>query len=147
VSTVHLAAGDLTTAVGGVSATGIALVLVAVLVYGVIGKGKRKLAAGPAQAVGIFAELAFLRSEGLWLNIGAAVQTIPAGLADNAQLGAPGMAVVCLLLIVLSLFARIVPATGAVLGLLMGAAFAAADGSIWQAIVAIFSVPFGLLGA
>jgi hypothetical protein len=143
----HLAAGDLTTAVGGVSATGIALVLVVVLVYGVIGKGKRKLASGPAQMIGIFAELAFLRSQGLWQDIGAAVQTIPAGLADNAQLGSPGMAVVCLLLIVFALFARIVPATGAVLGLLMGAAFDAADGSIWQAIVALFSIPFGLLGA
>lgn len=143
----HLAAGDLTTAVGHVSATGIAIVLVLVLVLGVIGKGRRRLACGPAQVVGIFAELAFLRAEDPWRGLGSAVQSVPAGLADNPQLGAPGMAVVCVILVVLSLFARLVPASAAILGLFMGAAFDAADGAIWQVIVAIFTIPFGLLGA
>jgi hypothetical protein len=139
--------GDLTGAVGALSATGIALVLMITLVYGVIGKGKRKLATGPAQVVGIFAELAFLRAGSFWQDIGSAFQSIPVGIAGNQELGAPGVATVCLVLVVLSAFARIVPASAAFLGLLMGGAFEAADGSIWQAIVSIFSVPFGLLGA
>lgn len=146
-TTTHLAAGDLTTAVGAMSAAGIALVLVAVLTYGVIGKGKRRLATGPAQIVGIFAELAFLRAGTFWSDVGTAIQAVPTGLAGNQALGAPGITTVCLLLIVLSAFARLVPASAAVLGLLMGGAFAAADGSIWQAVVAVFSVPFSLLGA
>ncbi|ONK13290.1 hypothetical protein [Streptomyces sp. MP131-18] len=141
------AEGDLTEAVGAISASGIALILVITLIYGVIGKGRRRLASGPAQAIGIFAELAFLRANSFWRDIGEAIQSIPTGISTNAELGNPGMATVCAVLIVLSLFARLVPASGALIGLLMGAAFEASDGSIWQAIVSIFSVPFGLLGA
>lgn len=144
---ITVAAGDLSTAVGPISATGLALLTGTMLVLGVVGKGKKKLASGPAQLVGIFAELAFLRSGTPFNDIGAAFQSIPQGLADSPQLGAPGMAAVCLLLIVLSLFARIVPVSGALLGLMLGGAFDAADGSIWQALVSILTIPFGLLGA
>ncbi|HEX5566086.1 MAG TPA: hypothetical protein VFY14_03970 [Streptomyces sp.] len=144
---VQLAAGDLTGAIGTIPAAGIALILIVVLILGVIGKGKKKLASGPAQAWGIVAELAFLRSPAPFRDIGEAVQSIPTALASNEGIGSPGMAAVCGLFIVLSLFARLVPVTGALLGLLMGAAFAAADGSIWQLLVSLFSLPLSLVGA
>ncbi|MFD7954356.1 hypothetical protein ACFV4X_12760 [Streptomyces ardesiacus] len=143
---VTIAAGSLSGAVGGISAGGVSLVLIIVMVYGVIGKGKKKLASGPAQIVGIFGELAFLRSTGFTRNIGDAFHSVVAGLAENPALGNIGMTGVALVLIALSLFARIVPASGVFLGMLMGAAFQAADGSIWQAIVQIFSIPFQMMG-
>lgn len=144
---ITLAAGDLSTAVGPLSATALALVTSVVLVLGVVGKGKKKLASGPAQLVGLFAELAFLRAGSFWHDVGGAFQSIPQGLANSTELGAPGMGAICLLFIVLSLFARIVPVTGALLGLMLGGAFQAADGSIWHALVSILTIPFGLLGA
>jgi hypothetical protein len=146
-STTLLAAGDLSGAIGAVPATGIALILVVVLVLGVVGKGKKKLASGPAQVWGIVAELAFLRSGAPFHDLGVAVQAVPEALAGNAALGSPGMTTICLLFVVLSSFARLVPATGALLGLLTGAAFAAADGSIWQLVVSLFSLPLSLVGA
>lgn len=146
-TTIQLTAGDLTGAIGAVPATGIALILIVVLVLGVVGKGKKKLASGPAQAWGIIAELAFLRSGAPFHDIGVAVQSIPQALAGNPALGTPGMTAVCLLFIVLSLFARLVPVTGALLGLMMGASFAAAEGSIWQLLVSLFSLPLSLVGA
>ncbi|MFE9764753.1 hypothetical protein ACPYPG_07015 [Streptomyces sp. FR-108] len=144
---VTLAAGDLSQAVGPISATGLALLTGTMLVLGVVGKGKKKLASGPAQLVGMLTELAFLRSGAPFHDIGTAFQSIPQGIAETPGLGAPGLGAVCLLLIVLSLFARIVPVSGALLGLMLGGAFDAADGSIWHAIVSILTIPFGLLGA
>jgi len=144
---VSLAAGDLSNAVGPISATALALLTGTMLVLGVVGKGKRKLASGPAQLVGVIAELAFLRSGTPFHDIGTAFQSIPQGIAGSPQLGTPGLAAVCLLLIVLSLFARIVPVSGALLGLMFGGAADAADGSIWHALVSFLTLPFGLLGA
>lgn len=143
---VTLAAGSLSGAVGPIPAAGISLVLIVVMVYGVIGKGKKKLASGPAQIVGIFGELAFLRSTGFTRSIGDAFHSVVVGLAENPDLGNIGMTGVAMLFIALSLFARIVPASGVFLGMLMGAAFEAAHGSIWEALVAIFSIPFSMMG-
>ncbi|MGW6145528.1 hypothetical protein [Streptomyces sp. NPDC055140] len=120
--------------------------MIIVMVYGVIGRGRKRLASGPAQIVGIFGELAFLRSTGFTRNIGDAIHSVVVGLAENPALGAIKMTGVALVLIALSLFARIVPVSGVFLGMLMGAAFEAADGTIWQAIVQIFSIPFQLMG-
>lgn len=143
--TITTAAGELTTAVGPVSATGLALLTGTMLVLGVAGKGKKRLASGPAQLVGVVTELAFLRSGAPFADIGVAFQSIAQGIASNPDLGAPGMGAVCLLFIILSLFARIVPVTGALLGLVLGGAMEAANGSIWNALVGLLSIPLGFL--
>src|SRR5262245_52466493 len=46
--------------VGGVIllATAVSVILIVTFIYGIWGKGKKKLARGPAQAIGFFAELA-----------------------------------------------------------------------------------------
>ncbi|MFF9785770.1 hypothetical protein [Streptomyces nigrescens] len=144
--TTTIAAPSLTAAVGPVSATALALILGLVLVLGVVGKGKKKLASGPAQLVGFFAEIAFLRSSDLPRDFGESFQAITDGLAGvpNLTIGATG---VVLLLFVLSLFARIVPVSGAILGLLLAAAMDSAPGSLFKGTISIFEIPFGLMGA
>lgn len=141
-----LAAGT-ETALGHVSAAGAAMALAVMLVLGVKGQGKKKLALGPAQLVGFLAELAFLRAGSFWRDIGEAVQTIPQSIATNPELGGIGIGAVCLLMVILALFARLVPASAAVLGMLMAAAFEMADGSIWKAVVSIAGVILSFVGA
>lgn len=147
--TTPLAAGELTGATGTVTGAAVSLVLVLVLVYGVIGKGKRKLASGPAQFVGLFCEIALLRTpQGtIWSDIGGAFKSIASGLAHNDALGAIGFTGLALVLIVLSLFARIVPASGTFLGLLLGASLISADGSIAQAVVQFVSIPLDMVSS
>lgn len=146
-SEMNILAAGTETALGHVSASGAALALGVMLVLGVKGQGKKKLALGPAQAVGFLAELAFLRAGSFWRDIGEAVQSVPQSIASNPELGGIGIGAVCLLLVILSMFARLVPATAAVLGMLTAAAFEMADGSIWRAVVSIAGVALSLVGA
>ncbi|MDH6131938.1 hypothetical protein P3T37_001312 [Kitasatospora sp. MAA4] len=146
-SAIELAAATPAAAIGGVSAAGVAAVLLLVMVLGVIGKGKKKLASGPAQIVGFIAETAFLKAPAFWHDIGAAFQSITDTMATNPALGGIGIGAVCLIVVVLSLFARLVPATAVFLGMLAGAAFAADPGSLPQGVVSILSIPLALLGA
>lgn len=142
-----LAASTLTGAVGPVSATAVGVAMLVVMVFGIIGKGKKKLNSGPAQIVGVFGELAFLRSDVFTRDIGEAMQSITASLATNADLGSIGMTGVCLSIVALMFFARIVPASGLFLGMLLGGAMEAAPGSIWNAVVGVISLPLSVLGA
>ncbi|MFJ3097965.1 hypothetical protein [Streptomyces hydrogenans] len=144
--TIELAASSLTGAVGPISSTGVAVTLLVVMAFGIIGKGKKKLNSGPAQIVGIFGELAFLKSDGFTRDIGEAVQSITSGISTNPDLGTIGMTGVCIVIVVLMFFARIVPASGLFLGMLLGGAMDAAPGTIWNALVGIFSIPLSLLG-
>ncbi|MCX4792593.1 hypothetical protein OG369_43235 [Streptomyces sp. NBC_01221] len=68
-------------------------------------------------------------------------------MAANPDLGAIGMTAVVLILLVLSAFAPIVPFTGALWGMLTAAAMAAAQGSIWRAIISVASAALSLVGA
>ncbi|MFE5595077.1 hypothetical protein [Streptomyces sp. NPDC056549] len=136
-----------TTALGHISASGVALVLLTTLLLGVKGLGKKKLALGPAQGIGFLAELAFLRAGSFWRDLGEAVQTIPSAIAENPELGGIGMTAVCLLMLALNAFAKLVPATAALWGMLTAAAFSAAEGSVWQAIVSFAGVVLSLVGA
>ncbi|MFE4312605.1 hypothetical protein ACFRR6_41860 [Streptomyces sp. NPDC056891] len=142
-----LAAPALTGAIGPVPSTAVAVSMLVVMVFGIIGKGKKKLNSGPAQIVGLFGEIVFLRSDGPTLAIGEAVQSITAGIAANPDLGNIGMVGVCLVILALMFFMRIVPASGLFLGMLLGGAMMAAPGSIWKAIIGIISIPLSLLAA
>ncbi|MFE0774174.1 hypothetical protein [Streptomyces sp. NPDC058861] len=141
-----LAATNLTGAVGTVPATAVGIGLLLVMVFGVIGQGKKKLNTGPAQLVGAFGEITFLKSDGFTRDIGDAIQAVTSGIAANPDLGNIGMVGVCIVLLALMFFARIVPASGILLGMLLAGAMAAAPGSIWKAIVGILSMPLSLLG-
>jgi hypothetical protein len=147
-STTLLAAeGDLTSAVGFLPASGVALILAATLVYGVIGRGRQRLASGPAQIVGAVAELAFLRADAPFNSFGQAIQSISTSLAGAEGLGAPGMPTICLLLLVLAALARLVPVIGALLGLVFGGAVESAEGTLWVAVADFLAVPLTLVGA
>ena len=141
-----LAASTLTGAVGPVKATGVAVAMLIVMVFGIIGQGKKKLNAGPAQIVGFFGEIVFLKSNGYTRDIGDSVQSVTAGIASNPDLGTIGMTGVCLSIVALMFFMRVVPASGVFLGMLLAGAMAAAPGSIWKAIIGIASIPLSLLG-
>ncbi|MFJ5635069.1 hypothetical protein ACIQF5_20830 [Streptomyces goshikiensis] len=141
-----LAATNLTGAVGPVPATAVGIGLLIVMVFGVIGKGKKRLNTGPAQLVGAFGEITFLKSNGFPRNIGDAVQSVTSGIATNPDLGNIGMVGVCIVLLALMFFARIVPASGVFLGMLLAGAMAAAPGSLWKVIVGFISLPLSLLG-
>lgn len=141
----HVAAGELTSAIGVLPATGVALILAVIAVLGVVGKGKKKLNSGPAQLVGLLAELTFLRCPSPFGDIGDAFQSVSLGIADAEQLGAPGITTVCLLWLALAAFARVVPGAGVVLGMLLGGAMETADGSIWKAAEALISLPVDML--
>lgn len=142
-----IAAPGMASAIGTVPASGIALVLLVVLIYGVIGKGKKKLASGPAQVVGILAEIAFLRSPGTFGDFGEAIQAVPQSIATAPALGAIGMTATLCVFVGLALFARIVPATGAVLGLMIGAALQMAPGSLCRGLLAVASLPIDFLAS
>ncbi|MFD3961546.1 MULTISPECIES: hypothetical protein [Streptomyces] len=145
--TTLLAAGAGTSALGPMSATTISVILIVTLIYGIKGKGRKKLALGPAQAVGFFAELAFLRAGSWPHDLGTAVQDIPRQVAENPDLGGIGMTGVVIILLVLSAFAPLVPFTGALWGMLTAAAMAAAQGSIWRAVIAVATAGLSLVGA
>lgn len=145
-NTLTTAAG-LSSAIGPITATGLSLITLVMLILGVVGKGKKKLASGPAQIVGFFTEMELLRAGSPFHDIGSAFQAICQGIATSEPLHSPGMPAVCLLLLILAAFARIVPASGAFLGMLLAAACEAAPGSIWQALYSIASILPSLLGA
>ncbi|MGW1290924.1 hypothetical protein ACWD4N_47120 [Streptomyces sp. NPDC002586] len=141
-----LAEGNLSGAIGPVPANGIALVLIVVMGFGLAGKGKKKLASGPAQMVGFIGELAFLRSTGWTREIGESIRGISLDLASNPDLGAIGITSVCLIFLALAAFARIVPVTGAFLGMCTAGAFASADGALFKAFVTVAYLPLKLVG-
>ena len=135
------------TALGDVSAAGVALLLTVTLILGVIGRGRKKLAKGPAQFVGFLAEIAFLRAPGTWNEIGTSVQSLPDNLATNPNLGHIGIGAVCLLCIIVSALAWLQPGSAAILGMLTGAAFAASTGSLEHVAVSFASALLSCVGA
>ncbi|WP_331729408.1 hypothetical protein OG592_43855 (plasmid) [Streptomyces avidinii] len=142
-----LAAGAGSSALGPMSATTVSVILIVTIIYGVKGKGKKKLALGPAQAMGFFAELAFLRASGWPHDLGTALQDIPRQVAANPDLGSIGMTGVVIILLVLSAFAPLVPFTGVLWGVLTAAAMAAAQGSVWRAVISVATAALSLVGA
>lgn len=60
-------------------ATAVSVILMVTLIHGAWGKGKKKLAREPAQAIGFFAELAFLRAGSWPRDLGTAVSRLPQG--------------------------------------------------------------------
>ncbi|MEU7075720.1 hypothetical protein AB0B30_37200 [Streptomyces narbonensis] len=142
-----LAAGAGTSALGPMSATAVSVILIVLIIYGIWGKGKKKLARGPAQAVGFFAELAFLRADNWPHDLGTAIQDVPRQIAANPDLGAIGMTAVVVILLVLSAFAPIVPFTGVLWGMFTAAAMTAAQGSVWRAIISVATAGLSLVGA
>lgn len=144
-SAISLAAGGLANAVGPLSATAISVIVGTVLIMTVIGKGKKRLAAGTAQLIGVFGELAFLRADGPFHDIGQAFTSVDEALATEPSIGSIGMTGVVLLFLVLAALAKFAPPMAVIMGLLLGAAMDSAQGSIWHFVVTVFMLPLGLL--
>ncbi|MFI0742507.1 hypothetical protein ACH4PU_31185 [Streptomyces sp. NPDC021100] len=142
---IPLAAGGLANAVGPLSATAISVIVGTVLIMTVIGKGKKKLAAGTAQMIGVFGELAFLRADGPFHDIGQAAASVDQSLAAEPSIGSIGMTGVTLLLLVLAALAKFAPPMSVIIGLLLGAAMDSAQGSIWHFVVTVLTLPLGLV--
>lgn len=131
----------------GLTATGLAALSALMLVLGIKGKGKKKLASGPAQLVSFYTEMFSLRADGPMHDFGSAMQQITQALADNATLSL-GPNGVMWFMFILALFAPIVPATAGITGLLLAAAAAQTpDGSLGQAFNNVMAIVPNLLGS
>ncbi|MFE9645298.1 hypothetical protein ACFYO0_14515 [Streptomyces sp. NPDC006365] len=122
-------------ALGALGAGGLSLVLTALLVLGVKGKGRVKLKDNPAIICGFIASTAFSAAGQIWANPERIASQGLTGLGvgtGSGPFGNVGMGAVASLLLVLILCWEMSPLRGAILGLIAGIVWpAAGDGTIW----------------
>lgn len=143
----YLAAPNSGSAVlGFLGSGGLALCLTALLVFGVIGKGRIKLTTGKAGLVAFLAGTAYTAAGKIWGHAEEVVQQGWTGLGvggSGGPFGEVGIGAACTLLLILMLVAPLNAVRASVLCLI--AAFtwpSAGDGSIWavpgQFVAALF---------
>ncbi|MFJ2249426.1 hypothetical protein ACIQGT_40365 [Streptomyces sp. NPDC093108] len=133
-------------ALGVMGSGGLALCLTALLVFGVIGKGKHKLTTGRAGVVALLAGTAYTAAGKIWDSPQQVVEQGWTGLGvggAGGPFGEIGIGAACTLLAILMFVAPLNPVRASVL--CMVAAFtwpAAGDGSVWavpgQFVAALF---------
>jgi hypothetical protein len=121
---------------GGLGAGGLALALAVLLVLGVRGRGKLKLRDNPAALVAFLAATAFSAAGQMWAHpekaVGQGLMGLGVGQGSSGPFGDVQLGAVCLIIVVVFLFAPMSPVFGAVLGLIGGFVFpAAGDGAVW----------------
>lgn len=143
----YLAAPNSGSAVlGFLGSGGLALVLTAALVFGVIGKGRIRLTTGKAGLVAFLAGTAYTAAGKIWAHAEQVVQQGWTGLgvgSGDGPFGEVGIGAACTLLLILMLMAPLNPVRASALCLI--AAFtwpSAGDGAIWavpgQFVAALF---------
>ncbi|WP_432247695.1 hypothetical protein ACRAR1_07040 [Streptomyces sanyensis] len=122
---------------GAIGAGGLALVFAVMLVLGIQGKGRIRLTASPACYLAFTAATAFSAAGQMWSSpeqvVGQGLMGLGVGQGPNGPFGNVGIGAVCLLIVVVFLFASLSPLLGATLGLIAGFVFpAAGTGAVWQ---------------
>ncbi|WP_189846098.1 hypothetical protein [Streptomyces rubiginosohelvolus] len=134
-----------------VGAGGLALVTTAILVFGVIGKGSRKLNTLWAGIVAFVAGSAYIAAGKIWASPQQVVEQGWTGIGVGGgagPFGDVGIGAACALLVVIMVFAPLNPARAAVLSLV--AAFTwpmAGTGSIWAVPGQFFAALSMMIGA
>ncbi|MCJ0868069.1 hypothetical protein [Streptomyces sp. AP-93] len=134
------------TALGSVGAGGMAAIFLTVLILGIKGKGKKRLAAVPAVVVGIFAGVEFDRAGDPWNTISQSLRDMVTEVSSTGELGAMGPGFAALFLLALFFYLKLSPAIGAILGLLMASAWAAAPDSLWRVPLKLVGTILGIVG-
>ncbi|GFH36616.1 hypothetical protein [Streptomyces pacificus] len=137
---------------GAVGAGGISLVLAALLVLGVKGKGKVKLKDNPAVIFAFLAGTAFSAAGKIWANperlISQGLTGLGVGTGSGGAFGDVGVGAVCLLLVVIILCAPLSPGLSASLGLISAVVFPlAGDSTIWAAPVELAMAILAMVAA
>jgi len=146
----YVAAPDSGGAVLGVLGSGgLALCLTALLVFGVIGKGKVSFSTGQAGAVAFLAGTAFTAAGKIWDDAEQVVQQgwTGLGVGGNGPFGEIGIGAASLLLLIIMLTAPLNPVRAAVVSMI--AAFtwpATGDGTIWAVPGQLAAAVFMMIG-
>ncbi|MFD4000866.1 hypothetical protein [Streptomyces rubiginosohelvolus] len=134
-----------------VGAGGLALIATAILIFGVIGKGSRKLNTLWAGIVAFVAGSAYIAAGKIWASPQQVVEQGWTGIGVGGgagPFGDVGIGAACGLLVVIMVFAPLNPARSAVLSLI--AAFTwpmAGTGSIWAVPNQFFAALSMMIGA
>ncbi|GAA0287011.1 hypothetical protein GCM10010302_26720 [Streptomyces polychromogenes] len=134
------------TALGDVGGGGMAVIFATVLILGVKGKGKKRLASVPAVVVGIFAGVEFDRAGDPWNTISQSLHEVVVETSSSGDLGTMGPGFAALFLLALFFYLKLSPAVGAILGLLMSSAWAAAPESVWRVPLKLVGTLLGIVG-
>ncbi|MFD3654352.1 hypothetical protein [Streptomyces sp. NPDC058620] len=122
-------------ALGFLGSGGVAVCLTALLIFGVIGKGRIKLTTGKAGTVAFLAGTAYTAAGKIWANADEVVRQGWTGLGvgtGDGPFGEIGIGAASLLLLIIMLTAPLNPVRAAVVSVI--AAFTwptAGDGSVW----------------
>ena len=135
---------------GALGSGGIALCLTALLVLGVMGKGKIKFAVRGSLVTAFLAGTAYVAAGKLWANPGKITEQGLTGLGvgtGNGPFGDVGIGAVALLLLIIMLAAPLNPVSAAVVAMIASFVWpAAGDGSVWAAPVQFAAAVLMMLG-